>query len=212
MIWNPLFLKKKLLKVKNSKKIARIISDLFVPPVFTLVSFIILGFKYESDFFYKSVVIGSGAILGFILPILFFLYLRKKGKVINNDATIKEERNFPYFVGVLFCLTGFTVLYLLGSNEFAVSLWMVYAVNTLLLIAVNKFWKISAHAIGASTFLGLMAFLYGSAGFYFLPLILLIGAARLVLKVHTSLQVIAGTFFGFLLTYYQLYLLTGLLR
>ncbi len=187
-----------------SKNIARIISDLFVPPMFSLAAFILLGSAFQTGAAQKISVIASGATFGFIFPIIFFLYLRKKGKVVNNDATVKEERTFPYLIGILFCLSGFISLYLVGANPISYSLWLAYAVNSLLLIAVNKFWKISAHAIGAATFLALLFYLYGAAGLYFIILLAAIGTARLILKVHTPMQVLMGGLFGFFLTYWQL--------
>ncbi len=192
-------------------KIARIISDIFVPPTFTLIAFIILGISYETEVINKIIVISSGAFFGFILPIIFFLFLRKKGKVINNDATIKEERTFPYFVGILFCTVAFFLLFLTKTNVIAYSLWLSYIVNTFLLILINRVWKISAHAIGASTFLGLLVYLLGAYGLLFVPLLIIIGIARLYLKVHTPMQVLMGSLFGFILTYLQLVLYSNLL-
>lgn len=191
------------------KKLARIISDIFVPPTFTLIAFIILAFQFETEEYLKLWVALSGAVFGFVLPVIFFIYLRKKGRVVNNDATVKEERTFPYFIGVVLCLTAFALLYFIGSNSVAYSLWLAYAVNTILLILINKFWKISAHAIGSATFVGLVYFLYGFSGLYFIILLVLIGVSRLILKVHTPMQIIMGSLFGFFLTYWQLVFFTS---
>ena len=43
-------------------------------------------------------------IFGFILPITLFLILRKKGKLVDQDASIKEERTFPiYYCNNILC-------------------------------------------------------------------------------------------------------------
>ena len=67
----------------------------------------------------------------------------------------------------------------------------------------------SAHAIGVSAPVAAFFFVNGFVGLFLIPFILVIGWARLELKVHTFSQVAAGTLFGFLLTLLQMNLLTN---
>ncbi len=186
-------------------KIARITSDIFVPPTFVLFTFIFLAVKYEENIFNELVVISVGVLFGFVLPIVIFLFLRKKNLVVNRDATIKEERTKPFLIGVVLELLAAGILYLFNVSEISIVLWLVYVVNSLILILINIYWKISAHAIGASTPLGVLVYVYGIPGFWFLLLVLFVGWSRLKLRVHTPAQVAAGTLYGFLLTYLQLF-------
>ncbi len=194
-----------------SPRWARIVSDLFVPPAFSLLSFIFLAFYFEHSFVSKLSVALSGILFGFVLPVILFLFLRRKKKIADNDATIKEERTVPYLWGIAFEITAALWLYFAGVSVISVALWLAYAGNTLILVLINKFWKISAHAIGSSTALGLLVFVFGLQGFLILPLIILIGISRVRLGVHTKLQVLAGALLGFVSTFLQLFVFVKIL-
>lgn len=190
-----------------TEKSARIISTLFVPPTFTLLLFIFLGFFFENVLSKKLIVIFSGATMGFVFPIITFLYLQKKGKIINIDATIKEERTTPYVAGIIFCIISAIILFLFQVNSVSISLWISYSINMLLIIIITKFWKISAHAVGVATAVALLTFVLGAVGLWLLLILFLVMWARVKLKVHSIAQVIAGSLVGFCLTYVELYIL-----
>ncbi len=185
-------------------KTARVISDIFVPPTFVLFAFILIGIKFENSLTLKWVVILSGFVFGFLLPIVIFLFMRKHNLVANRDATIKEERTLPYIVGILLSLFAAGICYYAGASNISVALWLAYSGNTLLLILINKFWKISAHAIGSASPAGLLFYIYGNPGLWLFVLVFIIAWSRLKLRVHTPLQVTAGIVYGFGLTYLQL--------
>ncbi|PIW98152.1 MAG: hypothetical protein COZ80_12090 [Ignavibacteria bacterium CG_4_8_14_3_um_filter_37_9] len=194
-------------KQKNSfYRVARIISMLFIPPVLTLFSFSFLGFSYEPSLDGKILVFGSTFLLTFLLPIVFFLLMLKKNKIVNQDAEVKEERTIPFLFGLSLLLIGYFFLRAHDIQPITLAFWFSYITNTAIIIIINKIWKISIHALGIAA--PLVLFLYiGSWIAYPLTLLLyLVGWTRINLKCHTFTQVIAGAFFGFLSTYVQLYL------
>ncbi|MCF8241218.1 MAG: hypothetical protein K9J16_07515 [Melioribacteraceae bacterium] len=198
------------MKKSLSYKTARIISNIFVPPSFTFLLFLLAALTFESEFNGKWIVLLSGLFYGLILPIIFFVILRKWSKVSNIDATIKEERTVPYLIGIILSLSAALTLYSFGTSSISIFLWLIYASNTFLMILINKFWKISAHAIGASIPMGALIYIYGASSIYYLLVIAVISWSRLKLKVHTPAQVLAGILFGIVLTYLQIILLTNL--
>lgn len=193
-----------------SHKAARIISDIFVPPTFTLLSFIYLALIINTSSSQQIAVIASASLFGFLFPIFSFIGLRMKKKVSDNDAVIKEERTIPYVIGILFSLAAIIILLFFQTDLLIIYLWVCYIVNMIGMLIINKHWKISAHAIGASTPLGLLLFLNSILFPYVLILVLVICWARLRLKVHTPLQVAAGTLYGLVITYGQLQLYSRL--
>ncbi|MDR3667596.1 MAG: hypothetical protein P4L35_12200, partial [Ignavibacteriaceae bacterium] len=94
----------------DKKLIARIISTLFVPPSFALILFILFAFKYETDPNKILLSVFTALAFSFSFPIILFFILRKKGKIINSDATIKEERTLPFIISVLFYSIGILIL------------------------------------------------------------------------------------------------------
>ncbi len=135
---------------------------------------------------------------------MFFMWLRKKSIVSDVDATEKEERTIPYLFGLFLCVLAFFISnYLWGFILFS-KIWLFYSVNTVLMIIINKFWKISAHAIGVAAPLAVLFYLFGNFALLGILFLIYISWTRLYLKKHTLAQILAGSIFGFFLTYLQL--------
>ncbi|MCF8435473.1 MAG: hypothetical protein K9G57_01390 [Ignavibacteriales bacterium] len=184
--------------MKSSKKylLARGLSDLFVPPVNTFLLFLFLSFLIQLDHNDRLLLILSGFFLGFLLPLMYFILLRRKGIVSDRDATIKEERTMPYTAGILISIFGGIVTYLLGFSGLVLSIWVIYFFNSLFILLINRFWKISAHALGLSSPITVLAYLNSS---FIIPGILIftiVGWSRLELKKHTFSQILAGGALG----------------
>jgi membrane-associated phospholipid phosphatase len=191
--------------MKNKDKLARIISTLFVPPSFTIILFTILAFTLESETPKKIVTILTAFLFGFSAQIILFLIFRKRKKIIDLDASLKEERTTPFLISVGFYLIGLTVLIFFKINIVSIAFWFCYISNTLVTILINKHWKISAHSMGASGPLAAATYAFGPITLFFTLLVFLIGWSRIQLKVHDFAQVITGFLFAFISTYLQIY-------
>lgn len=190
---------------------ARIISLLFVPPALTIIIFTYFAFALDSGS-NSFVVLYVAYLFGFILPIIMFIFLRRKGRIADFDATVKEERIFPFIIGILFYTGGLIVLIFYKVNPVTLSFWFCYISNTILVILITRIWKISAHALGVAGPLAAVIFVTGWTGLIFTPLLIAVGWSRLYLKVHTPAQVLAGAIMGFGLTYIQIYLIMKYLQ
>lgn len=186
-------------------KIARIISTIFVPPSLTLIIFTFFAFHFENDSVKITETILISLILGFISPISIYFILKRKGKIIDVDASIKEERTLPYIVATFFYLLGLAMMIKIGLNIVIIAFWFCYISNTLITIIINKHWKISAHAMGITGPITAMYFAMGLNSILFIPLIILVGWSRIELKCHTFFQVAAGILLAFVSTFSQMY-------
>ncbi len=144
---------------------------------------------------------------GFIAPIVLFLILRKKGKLADQDASIKEERTIPFLIAIIFYLIGFWIMIKYDLNIISIAFWFCYISNTVITIFINRFWKISAHAMGAAGPFGAVVFGFGWIGLLMLPIVVIVGWARIELKCHTLTQVIAGILLAFISVYIQMSLI-----
>jgi len=189
------------------QKFARLISTLFVPPSFTIIVYAIFAFTFEIDSAKKMSTFFIPFVFGFIAPIVLFLILRKKGKLVDQDASIKEERTFPFIIAIGFYLIGLILMIKYGLNIISIAFWFCYISNTIITIFINKYWKISAHAMGAAGPFAAVVFTFGWIGLILLPIVLLVGWARIELKCHTRSQVIAGILLAFTSVYLQMFLI-----
>lgn len=193
----------------DKKLIARIISTLFVPPSFALILFILFAFKYETDPNKILLSVFTALAFSFSFPIILFFILRKKGKIVNSDATIKEERTLPFIISVLFYSIGILILIKAQINLVSIALWFCYISNTIFILIINKYWKISAHMMGAAGPFAAVCFVYGFNALPFVLILFLIGWARIFLKCHNIYQVLAGSLLGFASTILQMQIITG---
>lgn len=188
-----------------SNKAARFISTIFVPPSFTIIIFTFFAFHLETETIQKLTTLLVSYGLGFAAPIILFFSLRNKNLVADADASVKEERTLPFSIAIVFYLAGLIILIYFNINLISIAFWFCYISNTIITIFINRYWKISAHAIGASGHFAVLIFLFGLSAAYFGIIVLLVGWSRIKLKCHTFGQVAAGTIFAFISVYIQMY-------
>ncbi|MDK2790181.1 MAG: hypothetical protein PWP15_688 [Methanothermococcus sp.] len=123
------------------------------------------------------------------------------GKINDQkwDIPNRNQRVIPLIIVVIY---GFLILAF--RQDFPIKF---YLVNVVFLLIITRFWKISIHCYGLSAIIIALIKsnnvlngnpLYFIVPIYFLFLIATIWS-RLYLKKHTLLQVVLGTFFGFLI-------------
>ena len=157
----------------------------------------------------RYITILVALIFGFISPVVLFLYYRKKGKIVDLDASIKEERTVPMSISVIFFIVGLLLLITFNINIVSIAFWFCYISITLIAIIINKNWKISAHTMGAAGPLAAVTYLFGPIALVFLIIVVLVGWSRIQLKCHSFSQVMAGGIFAFISTYIQIYLIVS---
>lgn len=199
------------MQVADSNKTARLISTIFVPPSFTIILFTLFAFLYEEQTYKTIIQIITAFSFGFIFHIILFFYLRRKGKLADKDASLKEERTFPYAIAVLFYLAGLIILLYFEMNHISIAFWFCYISNTILILLINKFWKISAHTMGAAGSLAVVLIQFNLYAVIPFVIVILVGWSRIRLKQHTLTQVLAGGITGFVSTYIQIKLILEIL-
>ncbi len=194
--------------MQNRKtKLARIISTLFVPPSFTIIVLTIFAFTFETESLQKAITILTAFIFGFSAQIVLFVILRKRGKIVDLDASAKEERTKPFLISASFYLIGLVILIIFNVHIISIAFWFCYISNTILIILINRHWKISAHSMGSAGPLAAATYIFGPLFLIFSIIVLLVGWSRIQLKVHNLAQVAAGILLAFLSTYVQMFLI-----
>ncbi len=155
-------------------------------------------------------IFGATSLLPFIL--VFILYKRKiiKNWTLDN----KEDRVIPQiFSCFIYLIIAVFLIYSQGVSN-ALSLCMVaVSISLIMLTIITPYWKISTHASGAWGMFAIISMLYlkfPSANYtpiFYTMLVLTVGVcvARLYLKVHTPMQVLAGSIMGSLIGFSLFY-------
>ncbi len=192
---------------KSKKSLANIISTFTNAPLVSILVFILINYYLLRGYEFVIVTFISIIFAALIPSIMAFLWI--KNQKIEIDMPRKEDRFYPLLWIILSYLIGVVFLYIISAPPITTVLMFCYFSNTIIVLFISLFWKISIHSIGVAGPAAALIYVFGYVGLIFILLIPLVIWSRLYLKRHTLYQVIAGALLGFSLTTLQIYLLIG---
>jgi membrane-associated phospholipid phosphatase len=172
--------------------VARIFSTVCNPFLTALLLFLILAgarSRTNTDFW---VLLGNSAFFTSIGPMLYVFWLYATDRISDLDMSKREEREQVFVVFVIFFALGTIDLWLIGAPAIITASMAGYAASSLVVQWITRYWKISTHALGITAPLIALCVIYGTRPLPFLILIPIVCWARVYLRAHTILQVIAG--------------------
>ncbi len=189
----------------TKEKVATIISKAFAPFINSSIAFILLVFPDNNlSVLNKIIYTLIGVMFSTVMPVVYLYWAQKKGKIDSLDIVVRNQRINPLVVGTIMYFMGFILYRFLGAPAIVTGLMFCFATNTLLVVVVTHYWKISIHSMGISGPLMALHIMYGPIVLLAYPLILIVALSRLILKRHTISQIIAGIVIGLFLTYVQI--------
>ncbi|MGC4897275.1 hypothetical protein [Micromonospora sp. DT31] len=123
----------------------------------------------------------------------------RRGRLTDHHIGVREQRRMPLVYGLLSVLVGLAVLVLAGTPRPLIPMVVVMFAVLLIVTAINRVWKPSAHAAVAAGSISVLVIAFGPALVPSLALVALVGWSRLRLGDHTTRQVVAGALAGILL-------------
>lgn len=150
------------------------------------------------------------SLINLVIPISYFIYLIKKRAVGNWDVTEKKQRRKIFGPLIIFIILSTIILFVFKSYIFEPPsgvLLFKYLLRIQLsgillfsyLYMVSPFFKSSGHVGTLSVLYVFLLKIFGTTYLWVIILILVQGVARVVLKKHTSAEVIAGFISGTLI-------------
>ena len=176
--------------------LARIFSTTCNPFVTALALFVVLSHAVAKDtptfwgFLFTSTFFTS---LG---PMLYILWLYASDRIADLDLSVRSEREAVFSTFVIFYTLGTATLWLIGAPRLLIATMAGYAVASLVVGYITRYWKISTHALGISASMVALTYVYHQQPLPFLVLIPIVGWSRVYLKAHTVAQVLAGIALG----------------
>lgn len=179
---------------------ARIFSTVCNPFLTFLALFVVLaGARAQSatDFW---VLLFNSAFFTSIGPMLFIFAMYATDRISDLDMSIRSERQKVFSAFVIFFILGTLDLGLIHAPKIMTATMAALAASSLVVQIITMRWKISTHALGITAPLVASLYLFGREPLPFFILIPIVGWARVYLKAHTVLQVVAGSALGALST------------
>ncbi len=196
---------------------ARIVSMIFTPFYLPLVGIaILLAFTFMGGFplEYKLVLVTMVYLTTVFIPtMLIYLYRRFRGWNLQQLGE-KRHRLVPYVISLLCYLGCIWMMEMVHVNHSIVSIVIAALIIQAVCILVTIWWKISTHMAaigGVSGALVAFGFIYQFNPVWWLCLSILmsglVGTARIILRQHSTGQVVAGYFIGAISAFIAIYYL-----
>lgn len=132
-------------------------------------------------------------------PIFFVTFMVRNGRISDLNMRESRERFIPYSIAII---GGLCCAYVFSRFDASPALFVVTLVSVVklaLMLVGTLFLHISFHAAGMASVIAATTLMFGfNRGLLFLPVLLLVVLARLVLSRHTPAQLIIGTLIGLL--------------
>lgn len=192
---------------KFKEKLANIISTLGNAPLIAMFIFILLNYLFSEGIDFIVITLVCLIFAAIIPSIIAYVWIKNKN--LEMDMPNKEDRLYPLLWILLSYLLGVIILYIISAPLIITVLMFCYFSNTLIVLLISLFWKISIHSVGIAGPVAFLIYVFGYPGLIFLLLIPVIMWSRLHLKRHTPNQVIAGASLGLALTTLQIYFFLG---
>lgn len=172
---------------------ARIFSTVCNPFLTSLALFVILAGARSNGTTDFWILLFNSAFFTSIAPMLFIFYLYATDRISDLDMSIRTERERVFIAFVVFYALGAVDLWLIHAPVIMTASMAAYAVSSLVVQWITRYWKISTHALGITAPLVALTVLFGQRPAPFYVLIPIVGWSRVYLRAHTVLQVLAGT-------------------
>lgn len=192
---------------KAKDRVANIVSTLSNAPLVALFMFLGLNYYFLSGADFITITLVTVCFAVAIPSIIAYSWIKNKN--LELDMPNREDRLYPLFWILLSYLLGVIVLFIISAPSVITVLMFCYLSNTLVVLLISLFWKISIHSVGIAGPVAFLIYVFGYPGLISLLLIPLVMWSRLFLRRHTCSQVIAGASLGLALTIVQIHFFLG---
>jgi hypothetical protein len=182
--------------------VANIISAALNAPLIAIMTFIPLIISQHSSNVLQLVLLTT--LFGAILPLSSTYYLVRKGIIPDIYASDRTSRMEPILWAMASYLLGVTALLYIKAPFVVTALMACYFVNSIIMLFITLYWKISIHAVGVTGPITALVYQLGAKMLPFFLLMLPVAWARIELKAHNVKQIVAGAIISTFLTWLQM--------
>jgi len=180
----------------GSIAVARVLTEIFAPAPVGIVALVVIAWCFSPTLGDAMKWLGVSALFVVILPFAFLIAQVRRGRVTDIHVRRREQRLPIILVFLGSWLVLIALLATLGAPHELIALIGAAMATLVVIVAITFRWKISLHVGVASGVLTVFTLLFGPGMLALVPLLPLIGWARMELRDHTFFQVFAGALIG----------------
>jgi hypothetical protein len=186
----------------NKESLAKAVTLLMNAPLLAVATFVYI---YLTDAAGPSpVALVTAIFFSGVLPVSIIFVQRRSGIVTEMMVNERDERTKPFLGAISSYVLGTFALVYLEAPAAMVYLMACYLVNSVFMMMITLRYKISIHASGVAGPATFLVHQYGVRLWPFTLILIVVGWARLELRMHTVGQVAWGVLLTVLLTLTQL--------
>ncbi|MFA6082009.1 MAG: hypothetical protein WC773_01150 [Patescibacteria group bacterium] len=189
------------MNAKIFDNLAKIISIVFSPYLINMFAPIILILFVNGQNMSSIFYIELWYLFDVALPGLYIVRIQGRKFISDLHIQNKDNRLLPMLMIVL-CSALLVIIYqYIDAPKLIIISAFVFFVNTIVILSITIFWKISIHIAAYSGIISILGLVISGQAFWLMLLIPLIIWARVRRKRHTVWQGIWGGFVPFVITY-----------
>lgn len=175
---------------------ARWITDVLAPPPLAVVALLAVAWRTSHSAGDAIRWVMAGTIFASILPFLYLLRKVRRGTVTDRNVRIRVQRPPVILAFLTGGLAALAVLARFGAPREMLAMVGAGVVSNVVALAITLFWKISIHTGVVAGVVTVFTLVFGPRALVLVPLVPLVGWARVELRDHTAAQVIGGALVG----------------
>ena len=183
---------------EGRRRFAEFISFIFQPTFISIPFFLVLC-TTTKDLAEYAVCASISLFFAVVFPVTE-IALWARYKKTDGDIPNREDRFYPLLMGTVSYAIGAVLLFLVHAPSVVTASMTAYAVNTVAIMLISFYWKISIHAIGSVGPTMAMIYVFGPIAALLIVILPIIMWSRYVLRRHTPAQLVCGAALGFFLT------------
>ena len=176
---------------------ARLISDVLSPPVIWGFLAFPIAFREAKTRDQALLWALTYTLMVCVIPAIYIGFMVWRGHITDVHMEVRRERIRPFIVSIVGTTLAWWLLRWMGAPPFLPFFALVSLVLLGSMLLVTLVWQISMHTMSITCAVVAAGALYGPGpALLLVPLIPVVGAARIKLRRHTLAEVIAGILLG----------------
>jgi membrane-associated phospholipid phosphatase len=174
--------------------LARIISDVFSPPVLAVPGLLLGAYFSSAPGVYSYAL--AYFLVGVLAPVMYVVWLMRIGAITDFHIPDRRDRRGPFLASLGSGLVAIGLLGYLGAPATFIAPVITLLAETLVLFLITLFWQVSIHTATTAGLVTFAIYVLGGEAVFLGLLVPLVAWARVYLERHTITQTVWGALIG----------------
>jgi membrane-associated phospholipid phosphatase len=175
------------------KRIARLISNILNPFIFSAAVLVLLSFHNTADTGEALKWVGVSLAISVVPVFIIVIWLVRRKKMDGLYDNTNHQRRIVYLLASVLGAIGCGLMWGFKAPDLLAVIFTTGFIEIVVFMGINYYWKISLHTAFAAAAVTVISLVYGVTAVWTLILLPLVAWSRIELKQHSLMQVISAT-------------------